>query len=187
MIGSLIATIFSGGVTGIVGGAIQSVFGWLNRKQDIEKLKLDHTFQIDMIKANSEVMKLEWEQRAKVATIEAESRADVAASEAFKEGFKNEPKMFSEKVNPSTAQGWLLVLLDFIRGVIRPGLTLYLCAIATMMYFEARAVLAMYGLKDLPMGEAIKIHGKMTDTLLYLFSTCVCWWFYTQASRNKSR
>ena len=185
-IGSILLSVISGGASGILGGAIQSVFSFLGKNQELKGKELDHKFQIDLVHANAEVMTQEWAQRAKVAEIEGETAKDVEASKAFAAGFASEPKMYSEHVQPTSAQGWMLIAMDLFKAIIRPALTLYLCAVATMMYIEAKGLLVLYG-KAMSVDQAFDIHQAVAGTLLYLFNTCVCWWFYQRAVNNAKK
>lgn len=80
------------------------------------------------------------------------------------------------------AGAWL-VALDVLRGVIRPGLTVYLCAITTLVYLEARGILAAAGASLNPT-QALAVHDLIVSTILYLTTTTVLWWFGTRNSER---
>jgi len=90
-----------------------------------------------------------------------------------------EPKRYSEGVPVGKAGGFLLVLLDLFRGVVRPALTVYLCVLTTMIYYQARILIDR---EDLDPEQALQIEHLIVGTILYLTTTCVLWWFGT---RNK--
>ena len=181
LIGTGIMGILSGGATGLLGVGIQRLADYWNKKQDLEKLKLQYDHEANMRDKDAAIMEQEWAARTKVAEVEGASREAVADAGAFAASFGMEPTRYSEGVKPGKVAGFLLVLLDAIRGIVRPGLTLYLCWIATMMYEESRAVLAI---ADLPTNTdlVMNVYQQIVFTLLYLFTTCVLWWFGT---RNK--
>jgi hypothetical protein len=126
-------------------------------------------------------MREEWAGRTKVAEVEGASREAVADAQAFAASFQLEPKQYSSGVKPGKVAGFLLVFVDVLRAIVRPGLTLYLCWIATRMYDESRAVLAIADLTTQP-ALVMNVYTQIVFTLLYLFTTCVLWWFGT---RNK--
>jgi len=97
--------------------------------------------------------------------------------------YRMEPKQYSAKVKTGAVTGFMLVLLDFLRGIIRPGLTVYLCAITTIIYLDAKSVLQnIQGV--LSAADALNLVQTIVATILYLTTTCVLWWFGT---RNKSK
>jgi uncharacterized membrane protein len=178
-----LTAIASGGITGLLGIGIQRIFDWLGEREKRETLRIKMQHDLDMVKANAEVMMQEGAQRAKVAQIEGETRQEVAASEAFSASFQTEPKRYAEGPRPKGgwgAAGWfLMVLIDFIRGIVRPGLTVYLCAITTMIYREAADLIDRYGM-TMPVDDAVKLVTQIIMTILYLTTTCVLWWFGTR-------
>ena len=66
----IISSIFSGGLTGLLGVAFQRFFDFLKIKQEIEMKKLDHEHEANMRKIDGELMAQEWAARTQVATIE---------------------------------------------------------------------------------------------------------------------
>lgn len=179
----LIGSVFSGGLTGLLGVAFQRFFDFLHVKQELAMKRVDHEHEINMRRVDGELMAQEWAQRTKVAEIEAAGKEAVADAGAFAASFAMEPKQYSQRVKTGPVTGFMLVLLDLIRGIIRPGLTVYLCAITTMVYLEAKAVIVMLG-KTLDPVAAMDTYTMIVQTILYLTTTCVLWWFGT---RNKAK
>jgi len=177
----LLGSIFSGGLTGLLGVAFQRFFDFLKVKQEIEMKKLDHEHEANMRKIDGELMAQEWAARTQVATIEATAKETVAAETSFAASFNSEPKQYSAKVKLGPVTGFLLVLLDFLRGIVRPGLTIYLCVITTMIYVEARAIMANVSFST---ADAMAVHDHIISTILYLTTTCVLWWFGTRNSQK---
>jgi hypothetical protein len=73
------------------------------------------------------------------------------------------------------------VLLDLFRGLVRPALTVYLCVLSTLIYYQARELIAQQPLKP---DQALQIENLIVGTILYLTTTCVLWRFGT---RNKQQ
>lgn len=178
---SFLASVFSGGVTGLLGVATQRFFDFLKVKQEIQIKKLEFENAREMRKLDMEMLDKEWAHRARISEIEAQGVVDAADAKAFSESFY-EPKMYSEKVKPTVVQGYILIALDLIRGIVRPGLTVYLCVLTTLIYLEAKVILA--GVEAISTAQAISIHDLIVSTILYLTTTCVLWWFGT---RNKQK
>lgn len=156
----MISDLVFGGITGLVGGIAQKWADYKTKKLEIELAKQKAEHEIAMRKVDAEIMSQEFAGRVKVADIEADGKAFAASF--------NEPTLYSEKVNPNEKQGWLLVVVDFLRGIVRPFLTLYLCGITTVMYLRTD-------------GGRIDPQS-VVDTVLFLTTTATCWWF---GSRGK--
>jgi hypothetical protein len=180
VLGQGLMAILSGGATGLLGVIFQRVFDHWKQKQEIDKIRVIQAHEVAMKKADAEIMAQEWAARAKVAQVEGETAREVADSQAFAASLTSEPKRYSEGVQAGFLGGLLLVFADVIRAVVRPGLTIYLAWIATELYNDSKAVLAVRGID---MVKLMTLHQQIVFTLLYLFTTCVLWWFGT---RNKS-
>lgn len=175
----VVTSIMSGGLTGILGAGLQRFADFKNKQQDIEILKLKGSQDLAMRELDGKLMNQEWANRLQVTSVEAEARKDVADSEAFKAAMWKEPDRYSAK---GTQSGWL-VALDVFRGIIRPGLTLYLCALTTMMYLECQALIKTYGMV-MDSNQVFDIYSLIINTVLYLTTTAVLFWFGT---RNKGK
>lgn len=176
---TIFSSIFTGGATGIIGVIAQRWADYKNRQLDIELQRSKQEHEINMRKVDAEIMAQEWASRTKVAEVEAGASMDVAESEAFAESYRMEPAVYSDKVKPTRGQAWMLVVLDFLRGSIRPILTLYLSIISTLVYLEAQK---HYG--NITPQEAYELMKNIIGTIMYLWVTIVLWWFGT---RNKSK
>lgn len=181
-ISSLFTSIISGGMTGILGVAVQRYADFKNKQLDIEQAKLRYSYETSLRELDAKIMAQEWAGRSHVAEIEAAGREAAADAGAFAASFGLEPVRFSAEVKPSRGQSWLLVVLDFVRGLVRPTLTIYLCALTTLVYFQARELIE-FG-EALSGGEALDLIKQIVGTILYLTTTCVLWWFGT---RNKQK
>lgn len=182
ILGTLFTSIISGGATGILGVAIQRFFDLKNKTLDIrqESIRLDHELKLKRV--DLEIMDKEVAGRVRIAETEAEASKDVAESSAFAASF-NEPIRYSSESTITKNQGWVFIILDFIRGVVRPGLTVYLCVLSTLVYFQAASLLHEEGVR-MDIIQAMDLIKMVVGTILYLTTTCVLWWFGT---RNRQK
>lgn len=182
ILGTIFTSIISGGATGIFGVAIQRFFDLkkIDRDIQIESLRMNH--EINLRKVDMEIMEKESAARVRVAEVEAEGREAVADAQTFAASFV-EPRAYSADVGVTKNQGWTLIALDFIRGLVRPGLTVYLCIITTLVYFQAYHLLEREGVL-MDVSRAMALIELVVGTILYLTTTCVLWWFGT---RNKQK
>jgi hypothetical protein len=178
ILGGALSAVVSGGMTGILGVVVQRIADYKNKQLDLQLMDKKHTHEVKMREVDALIMQQEWAARTEVASIEAAGREAVADSQAFAASF-NEPSRYSEGAKFTDNQAWLMVILDFIRGIVRPGLTIYLCILTTFVYFEAKGLLANSPINETQAYEIIKL---IIGTILYLTTTCLLWWF---GSRNK--
>lgn len=192
ILSGLFSSVFAGGATGIIGVVAQRYADYKNKQLDLQLLDKKNSHEIDMRNADAAIMAQEWAARTRVADIaagqakvvaktEADAAVDVADAEAFEKSFTLEPLKYSEGVTYTKNQGWLMVIADAVKGIVRPGLTVYLCAITTSIYLDAKALMA---LKEVSSTQAYDLVMLITRTVLYLTVTCVLWWFGT---RNKGK
>lgn len=179
LVGTAASSILGGGLTGILGVAVQRFADFKNKKLDIEASREKYAHEVAMKKADAEIMAQEWAARTKVAEVETAGKIDVADSQAFAASFAMEPQRYSTEVKPSVGQSWVFVILDFIRGIIRPGLSIYLCVLTTLVYLQAKETLKNDPLDPKDQAEIMKL---IIGTVLYLTTTCVLHYYGT---RNK--
>jgi len=182
LLGTAIGSIVGGGMTGILGVAVQRIADYKNKQLDIQINLQKNAHELQLRKVDAEIMQQEWAARTKVAEVEGAARVEVADSVAFAASF-NEPSLYSAGVKPSQGQAWLLVILDFVRGMVRPSLTLYLCAVTTLIYLHSKKLMYLHGSAMSP-EQAISHVNLVVGTVLYLTTTCVLWWFGT---RNRGK
>lgn len=179
----LITSAFGGGLTGLIGSAVSKVFEYKTKKLEIEAARERFTHEVALRKVDAEIMKEEWAARTKVADIEATAKIEVADSAAFAESIKSDDKNYLDYLDKlNDKQDWFFVILEFLRGSIRPFLTLYLCGITTLVYIKATRL--MNADIILP-GMAYDMVTNIINTVLYLTTTCVLWWFGTRNSEKR--
>lgn len=172
-------SIMTGGATGLLGVVAQRAFDAWNKKQELDKLKAQWDHDAVMKDKDAAIMAAEWASRTRIAVTEGEAKKDVAESEAFATSLKAQTVRYSEGKQTGWFATGCLVLLDVISGLVRPLLTIYLCALTTYIWLQVRGLL---GAEDLSGAEALTLWRTVIDTILYLTTTCILWWFGT---RNK--
>lgn len=172
----LVASLFGGGITGLIGSVVTRIFDFKTKKLELELEEQKAKHAIELKRVDAEVMAQEWAARTKMAEVESAGKEAVADSEAFAKSF-NEPMRYSEGVDPTSAQGWLLIALDTLRAIVRPGLTIYLCVLTTLLYIDAHRLLVQ---SDFPQQDATGLTNRIVNMILYLTTTCVLWWFGTR-------
>lgn len=178
----LITSAFGGGLTGLIGGAVDKVFAYKTKKLEIEQNRERYIHEVNMRKADAEIMAQEWAARTKVAEVEGAAKVEVEDAKAFATSLTTDDKNYLDyldKLNPK--QDWFFVILEFIRGSIRPGLTLYLCVLTTLLYWKASQLVPSV----IDAAKALDMVNSIINTILYLTTTCILWWFGTRNSEKK--
>lgn len=173
-IAGAIGSVATGGLTGLIGGVAEKVYAYKAKQLDVQIQVQKFQHDLDMKKADAEIMNQEWRARTQVANIEAQDHAEVSANQAFSAALTAEPQRYSDSSKVTPAQEWLMVILDTVRGLIRPSLTIYLCLITTAIYIQSRELL---GNNSLGVDQASALLNKIIDAVLYLTVLVVSFWF----------
>jgi hypothetical protein len=67
--------------------------------------------------------------------------------------------------------------VDWLRGFMRPALTLYLTGLTTVITWMAWDIMKKYGLEGMTAIEAVAIFNEVITIVVYLTVSCVTWWF----------
>ena len=176
-----------GGITGLVGSVTTAVANY-----KMQKLKNEH--DVKMVKLETEAMKEEAKMQIAVTKTEIEGAVELADSEAFAKsqeiGNKN---LFSEKWIDKlfSVTGWVrmfsipfgvliatgFAFVDFLRGFMRPGMTLYLTGMTSVITYMAWKIINEHGIQTMTTTEAVDIYKQVTSIVIYLTVSCVTWWF----------
>jgi hypothetical protein len=178
--------IILGGITGLVGSAVTSIFNFKTEKLrgeiKIKTIEAETSAMIEEAKANIAITK---------ATVEGE--VEIVDSNAFMQSQKEGNKaLFGNKWIDKLLEiqgGWRFIafpvavlvaflfgLVDFLRGLMRPVLTIYLVALSSWITYKAYMILQMTK-SAITASEALAIFTDSTSIIIYLTVSCVTWWF----------
>ncbi len=175
-------------VEGLVGVATGLLGNVLTSFTNLKTQKLKNQHEVAMIKVETEAMAAEAAMQIKVT--ETNVAGELARLEETTYGknieLANKPSLNNrllEKLFDSPWTAWvatilafLLGVVDFLKGVMRPGLTLYLVALTSWItYYAAELLTAKQGLMDAIMAAAL--FNKVVDIVIYLTVSVVTWWF----------
>lgn len=175
-----------GGVTGLLGTVITTITNFKT-----QKLKNEH----DQAMASLEIQKLAAKTDAAIKITEAKisGAVELADAEAYTKSqevgnVKAVSDGWIEKLlNMTGPMSWvsipcgliLVILLGFVdvlKGLMRPGLTLYLTLITSWLTYNAYNLLNSVG-TSLTTQQAISIYDQVTTIVIYLTVSCITWWF----------
>lgn len=179
ILGTIFGSIFSGGATGLIGVVLQRFADYKNKQLDMKLEQQRAENELAKRRVDAEIMAQEWAGRLKVAQEEGATARDVAESNAFGQSLLKEPERYSYAKTLTPAQQWIMVVLDAARGVVRPFLTIYLCALTTYVWIQVRGLVGTASVEE---DAALEVWKLVVSQILYLTTTVVLWWFGT---RNK--
>jgi hypothetical protein len=182
-----------GGVTGLIGSVVGGIFKYKTMKAQIELKKEQNSHELLMVKAETEAMIMESKANIAITRAEVEGAIELTDAQAFiqsqKEGnkalFDNKwiEKLFSVKGRWQIISLPLAMLIavsfgftDFLRGILRPALTVYLCGATTWVTMMAWEIMKSRDLV-ISAAQAIAIFNDVTSIITYLTVSSVCWWF----------
>lgn len=158
-------------VLGLVGGLGQRWFEARKAADDakvaLAELVERNAHELLMQQETRKTIELEAANALSLANIQAAKEADVAAYAAMRASYDADRATYSSGA-PSPGQAWLLVAVDAIRGVTRPGITW--AALGLLAYFYT----------TLPTG-APELQ-LLIDSVRAIAATAVAWWFASRPS-----
>ena len=176
-----------GGLTGLIGTALTEILKYKNKK-----MEFDH--EAKMVALETAAMKEEAKMQIAVTKAEIEGAVELADAQAYMESLKGASKpMFSEQwierlfsvegkfgrffaipVAVFLAMGFAFI--DWLRGLMRPALTLYLTLMSSVLTYMAWEILQKNNIV-MTAEEAVNIYSETTSIVIYLTVSCVTWWF----------
>jgi len=183
-----------GGVTGLVGNVVSSIFKFKTAKLDMEATKLKNTHELAMIDAETRAMIEEAKANIKITQAQVEGAIEIEDSKAFMEAQKQGNKILLDNqwvtallnvenkwakivtVPIASLISILFGFVDFLRGIIRPVLTVYLCGVTTWVTWMAWQIMQAHGI-GMTAVQATVIFNDVTSIVTYLTVSCVTWWF----------
>lgn len=174
ILGTIFASVFSGGATGIIGVIAQRFADYKNKQLDMQLEAQRHENAVALRRVDAEIMAQEWAARTQVAQVEGNAKVEVADAAAFAASYGLEPRQYANTAALTPGQNWVMVVLDAFRGSVRPLLTLYLCVLVTAIYITARQTLTK---EDLDTNQALELFKLMLGTICYVWTTITLWWF----------
>jgi hypothetical protein len=159
---------------GAVGGLVQRWFEAKEKREQAERdLKLlieKNAHDMRMREWDIKVMEVEARNAAALEEVKANKERDVAAYNALAASMAADRASYAdrviEKVGPRMAA--LLVLVDVVRGLTRPGLAW--SGVGALIW------LAQW-LPASGLSNAAELHGQVVEAVIYVSVTAALWWF----------
>lgn len=184
MILEALSSLANGGLFGFIGAGIQKFADFQTEKLRIAAKKDEYLHELNMKEADAKIMAQEWAARTQIVSTETEGKIETKRFEAMEEAIKAEGARFSEGVKPTVKQAWLLFILDWIRGAVRPAISYYLIGLTTAMWWHVHKIVQAYG-QVLPVQQAVDLETEIIKMVLSMTSGCISFWFLTRSKDKK--
>lgn len=166
-----LGTIVSGGLTGLLGIALQGVGEYFRRKQE-------HQQRVEMRRMDIEEMDKEWQYRDRAAAREGELALQTSADDLQKSSYTHDTATYSNSMEIKAPYlQCMLVIVDVVRGITRPLLTFILCVLMWKTLSECRAVMKAAGINGLDPITAMQTYHEAVSAILYAGTAGIIWWF----------
>ena len=185
----ILTSIFTGGGSTILGAVFGKLFHWLEIKEETKRRAQDQAHELASKSMDLKIAQQEGDNAVRLAETEAAGKQGVADAEAFGKSYDLEPPSFAATVGAPKkgvlhSIGWfMLVILDTLRGAIRPVLTIYLTLTASEMMYRASEVVSKIqpGIHD---QIALDTYTMTVSALLEMFKFSVGWYFGTRPGKK---
>lgn len=190
----IFSALVSGGATGLIGVFLQRFFDYKGKQQDLELVRINNEHarllaQMEVDKANraaqatERVAEEQAEAQVRSAELDAQARADEAAARDYVASLQADRAAYLDPKAQERSKfaRAMMTIVDSVRGLIRPVLTIYLVVLATVMFHWAAGIADREG-SAMSAKEAAELVDTIVNTLLYLVTTCVVWWFGVRPS-----
>lgn len=188
----LIETIL-GGITGLLGNCIGAYFKYKDAQIQVELTKAKYEHDLKMVAAETEAMIMEAKANIAItrANVEGAIELEDAKAYAISQTEGNKSLFGQDWINKMLeVQGWgkyiaiptavfiaiMFGFADWLKGILRPGLTLYLTGVSTWITFTAYNVLKAQQ-EVIGTVQAVAIFGDAVNVITYLTISCTTWWF----------
>ncbi|WP_320008468.1 hypothetical protein [Maridesulfovibrio sp.] len=184
IIGSSLLGIGTGGVATIFQNIFGGISSWISEWQKRKTLALMH--EQEMVMADKEIERLRAEGDVKVQ----QAREDRAMTETIIDGQNYQASLAHDAATYSRGRdkSWadfLLVVADFVRGITRPVMTVFLCWITWSTYQHFTGYLSDNNVLVDPNTANEMVRYIVTNTV-FMSSAAVGWWFSSRP-RNAAK
>lgn len=196
MILEAITSMISGGGLGVIGGLVGTVITtWADvskRKADLDILR-ENNKQTQLLAAQDQAHQLALAQQSaasqeRLADIQAAARGVENESLDFRASHDSDSAKYSDRSaqEKSRVVRWLMATVDFCRGMIRPGATVYALVLYTIMLMWVRDMVQRSQVVLTPsLAEKIVLEVVFTGSAII---TCtVTWWFGVRGQSRPGR
>jgi hypothetical protein len=187
-------TILTGGalgsITGLLGTLITKWDESRKRQADIELARVQGQQTRELVKLEQahalQLAGLNAASQERLADINAMAKAEEQAGLDFRASHDSDRARYlaPEAQANSRLARWAMGAVDFLRGIIRPGATIYGYVLLTYLLVWVQQLYAEKALQLTP-EQTLKLATEVIGTVTYLATTCATWWFGVRANSGR--
>ncbi len=185
--------IIFGGLTGLIGTIWSSYNNRKIKELDIQDKEAARAHDLKMVEAETKALLAEAEASIKITAAQVEGAVHLEEAKAYtvsqNVGNKNIfAAVFMEKLFQTQGPvSWvahpvavfvclLFGIVDAVKGLARPGITVYLLGVCTWVTIQAWRIAAAVS-SHFTVIDATGLLNSVLSTVMYLTTTAVSWWF----------
>ena len=189
--GSVLTGVMSGGATGLIGIALQQWGDIKKRAHDLDVLKQQHLQTKELKELDNQrdlqMATMSAESAESLANIQVAARVEEINSEDYRASMASDRATY---LSPEAQKHWFVIgmmaVVDFFRGMIRPGATIYSLVLLTMLLFWVHDMWSRSLIK-ITDADANRLALEVVMTVTYLVTTLTTWWFGRRAETPPKR
>lgn len=175
----MISTLISGGLIGVIGSIFTNIFDFFKKRQDNKQ-------EIELRRLDIQMMDKEYQSRERIASINMETEMEKSADAILTASYAADRATYANKSKLGPVSNFLMVLVDLIRGLVRPVMTAYMVWEVHHMRGTVEQIIATTGLDAMTAPVAMDIYQMIVDMTLFLAAASFTWWFGTRL-KNQTR
>ncbi|WP_031484434.1 hypothetical protein [Maridesulfovibrio frigidus] len=184
IIGSSLLGIGTGGIATIAQNIFGGISGWITEWQKRKTIELQHKQEMVMADKQIEVMRVEGEVAVQQAREERAMTETIIDGQNYQQSLLHDSATYSRGKEKTWAD-FLLVVADFVRGITRPTMTVFLCWITWSTYQHFTGYLAESNVL-VSSDTANEMVRYIVMNTVFMSSSAVGWWFSSRPS-NKAK
>lgn len=208
LIGTAVSSILSGGATGLLGIVITKFFESRKQAQDLEVLKLNMQNAVDIrrieLESQERLATRSAEEREAIASMDAVARETEAQERSLNASYAADRATYSapsvQEIPAELLKGsrfarvlavmsafsarMLLLFVDFTRGMIRPGMTIYTMYLLTCLMLWVQLLFNTSKMELTP-PQILELVMQVVGTITYLSVSLATWWFGLRPASTK--
>ena len=166
--------------TGGMGALVGMLGSWMTKREQRKNLEL--TIKRDLQLGELRLKELAAESAHEVQMADKQmERAEIEGEIAIEEA---EVDAFAESLK-TQARSTGVVVIDAIRGLMRPVITVFLLVLSTWLAVNVHKMVG--GLDSMPGNELFDLYKLIIQQLIFLTVTAVTWWFGSRPQRSATK
>lgn len=184
-----------GGLFGMIGGLVRQFLDYRDKKDaqahDLDVLKATQAHELALRDKDKELLVAESESQFKLAEVQIDGAVETARLGAVAASYAGDKANFATGESAKNSPWFIAV--DFLRGVIRPGITLlfdlallaiWICLIVLLWPELAR----LFAAKDPSIVQPLwSLLNEITKSIIFLATTATGYWFVARPGGGVQR